>query len=139
MMADNLTFELVSPERLVASGEASIVTVPGTEGDMGIMANHAPVMTTLRPGLVEAKLEDGTDASFFVRGGFADITPQGVTVLAEFAVARSELTAELFAEQKTKAQAEFDAATAGKDEAKIANARSYLEQLNHMEPSILPA
>ena len=138
-MADNFTFELVSPEKLVASGEASIVTVPGADGDMGIMGNHAPVMTTLRPGVVQATMADGADASFFVRGGFADITPAGVTVLAEFAVPMGEMTREIFAEQKARAQADYDAAHKTSDDAKIANARSYLDQLNHMEPTILPA
>lgn len=138
-MADSFTFELVSPERLVASGEASIVTVPGSDGDMGVMGNHAPVMTTLRPGVVQATMTDGSDASFFVRGGFADITPQSVTVLAEFALPMSEMTREIFDVQRERAQADYDAAHRTNDEAKIANARSYLDQLNHLEPTLLPA
>ncbi len=52
---------------------------------MGVMANHAPVMTSLRPGIVNATMEDGSDAEFFVRGGFAEVSPESVTVLAEFA------------------------------------------------------
>ena len=63
-MADTFTFELVSPEKLLLSGDAEIVTVPGVEGDMGVLANHAPVMTSLRPGLIELKLGDGTESSF---------------------------------------------------------------------------
>lgn len=103
---------------------------------MGVLVNHAPVMTSLRPGLVKAKLTDGSEQSYFVRGGFADITPQSLTVLAEFALPQSELTREIFDEQKAHAtQAINDAANAEEE----ANARSYLEQLNHLEPTILPA
>lgn len=138
-MADNFTFELVSPEQLLASGEAQIVTVPGTEGDMGILAGHAPVMTSLRPGLVTADLADGGETSYFVRGGFADISPVGVTILAEFAVPQKELTSEMFDEQKRIAQEDYDKHHEAGDEAKAANAQSFLNQLNHLEPTILPA
>ena len=94
-MADGFTFELVSPEKLLVSGDAEIVSVPGSEGDMGVLANHAPVMTSLRPGIVNAKMADGSEQSFFVRGGFADITPSSLTVLAEFAVPEAEMTDEM--------------------------------------------
>ncbi len=136
-MADSFTFELVSPEQLLASGEAGIVTIPGTEGDMGVLAGHAPVMTSLRPGLVTADLTDGGETSYFVRGGFADISPSGVTILAEFAVAKSELTREMFDEQKRIAQEDYDRHHEAGDEAKAANARTYLDQLNHLEPAVL--
>ncbi|MEE9313484.1 MAG: F0F1 ATP synthase subunit epsilon [Rhizobiaceae bacterium] len=138
-MADNFTFELVSPEKLLLSGDAEMVTVPGAEGDMGILANHSPVMTTLRPGLIEVKMGDGSESSFFVRGGFADITPTGLTVLAEFAVPKAELTREMFEEQKKIAQEEHDAHHEAGDDEKKQAARSYLDQLNHLEPTLLPA
>ena len=133
------TFELVSPERLLVSGEASVVTLPGADGDMGVMENHAPVMTSLRPGLVSATMEDGSDAEFFVRGGFAEVSPESVTVLAEFALLRRDLTPDVFSEQKRLAQEDFDAHHKSGDEEKAANARSYLDQLNHLEPTLLPA
>ena len=136
-MADNFTFELVSPEKLLLSGEAEIVTIPGTEGDMGVQVNHMPVMTSLRPGLVEAKMTDGSEASFFVAGGFADVSPSGVTVLAEFSVPRAELTREIMDEQIRLAQEAHDSHEDGDD--KKANARAYLDQLNHLTPTILPA
>jgi len=138
-MADGFTFELVSPEKLLLSGDASIVAIPGSEGDMGIMANHAPVMTSLRPGIVVAEMGDGNSQSFFVRGGFADITPTALTVLAEFAVPSAEMTREVFDEQKRIAQEEHDLAHSEGDDDKAANARSYLDQLNHLEPTLLPA
>lgn len=138
-MAENFTFELVSPEKLLLSGDAELVTVPGVEGDMGILSNHAPVMTSLRPGLVGAKMGDGTENTFFVRGGFADITATSVTVLAEFAVPKAEMTREIFDEQKRLAQEAYDAHHAAGDEEKKANAHTFLEQLNSLEPTLLPA
>lgn len=138
-MAENFTFELVSPEELLVSGEAEIVTLPGTEGDMGVLANHAPVMTSLRPGIVSAKMAEGEDKSYFLRGGFADIGPSGVTILAEFAVESSALTREIFDEQKRIAQEEHDRHEAAGDEEKLANAKAFLDQLNSLEPTILPA
>ena len=138
-MANTFTFELVSPEKLLLSGDAEIVTVPGVEGDMGILANHAPVMTSLRPGLIEIKMGDGTEASFFVRGGFADITPESVTVLAEYAIAKKDLTREMFEEQKKIAQEQHDAHHEAGDDEKKQAARSYLDQLNHLEPNLLSA
>lgn len=137
-MADGFTFELVSPEMLLVSGEAEIVSIPGAEGDMGVLANHAPVMTSLRPGLVNAKMADGAEQSYFVRGGFADVTQETLTVLAEFAVPQAEMTREIFAEQQKLAQEEFDKHHAAGNAEAAANARSYLEQLNHLEPVLLP-
>jgi len=138
-MADSFTFELVSPERLLVSEEASIVTLPGADGDMGVMANHAPLMTSLRPGVIALTKANSGDESYFVRGGFADISPSGLTVLAEFALPVAEMTKEIFDAQKALAQAEYDAAHAESDEAKTANARAYLDQLTHMEPTLIPA
>ncbi len=134
-MADGFTFELVSPEKLLLSGDAEIVSIPGTEGDMGVLANHAPVMTSLRPGIVEAKMADGEEQAFFVRGGFADVTPTTLTVLAEFAVPKAELTREVLDEQIKVAQELYDTHHAAGDEEKAANARSYLDQLNSLEPA----
>ena len=95
-MADpTLPFELVSPTSLLAEGEARIVTLPGAEGDMGVMSNHAPVMTGLRTGIVEIELSSKKSESFFVRGGFADIGAERLTILAEFAVPESEMTKEM--------------------------------------------
>lgn len=92
-MADTMQFDLVSPERKLASFEASEVQIPGSEGDMTAMPDHMPVITTLRPGIVRAKGADG-DQEFVVSGGFAEITQTSLSVLAESAVARSDVTAE---------------------------------------------
>ena len=85
MAAAKLHFSLVSPERELFSGDVDQVDAPGTEGDFGVLAGHAPFMTTLKEGVVRV-YNDGRVRSFEVRGGFADVTPEGLTVLAEHAV-----------------------------------------------------
>jgi F-type H+-transporting ATPase subunit epsilon len=92
-MPDAFKFELVSPERLLVSGEVEQVLVPGAEGDMTVLAHHAPVLTTLRPGLLDIGLPGGEHQRFFIRGGFAEIGPSGLTVLAETAIDLVELDA----------------------------------------------
>jgi F-type H+-transporting ATPase subunit epsilon len=121
-----LSFDLVSPERLLISGEADMVTVPGADGDMGIMAGHAPVITTLRPGLVEVVGGSGQENRIFVRGGFAEVTPKGLTILAETAIPLVELDAEALAQQIK--DLEEDVADATTDEAR----RSAQERLDHL-------
>lgn len=88
-MADSFTFELVSPERLLVSAEVESVVIPGTEGEMTVMAHHAPVMTTVKPGIVTIRTTAGAEESFVVFGGFADILPTCCTLLAESAVTAS--------------------------------------------------
>ena len=81
-MAERLKFDLVSPEKLVLSAEVDMVEVPGAEGDFGVLPNHSPVMAMLRPGTLTVE-GDGKRQSFELDGGFVDVTPEGVTVLAE--------------------------------------------------------
>src|ERR1700761_306715 len=90
-MADKkIAFDLVSPERLLLTEEADMVTVPGTEGYMGVMAGHAPLVSTLRAGMIDM-LDGGVDTRFFILGGFAEISATKVTVLADRAMPMSEL------------------------------------------------
>lgn len=91
----NLQFDLVSPERRLASLEASEVQIPGADGDMTAMEGHAPTITTLRPGVLRVVHGGGTD-EYVVVGGFAEITATGVSVLAERAMHKSEVTQEAF-------------------------------------------
>ena len=84
-MSDALTFELVSPEKKLASAEAEAVTIPGMEGDLTAMANHAPFLTTMRPGYVVVR-NGASEDRYFVTGGFAEISDNVVSVLAEEAV-----------------------------------------------------
>jgi F-type H+-transporting ATPase subunit epsilon len=91
-MAGNLQFDLVSPERRLASVQATEVQIPGADGDMTAMEGHAPTITTLRPGVLRAVSADGTKA-YVVTGGFAEITANSVSVLAERAIPLEEVTA----------------------------------------------
>ena len=81
-MADKVQFDLVSPERLVFSAAVDAVQIPGAEGDFGVLPNHSPVMAMIRPGTLLVE-NDGKTQSFELSGGFADVTANGVTVLAE--------------------------------------------------------
>ena len=103
-MADTLTFELVSPERKLASVEAEAITIPGMEGDLTAMANHAPFLTTLRPGYVVVR-NGAAEERYFVTGGFAEISDNTVSVLAELAVEGSSVDAEWLGEQISTAEA----------------------------------
>lgn len=107
-----MQFELVSPERKLASVEASEVQIPGAEGDFTAMPDHAPVITTLRPGYLTVVSAAGTD-QYFVTGGFAEVSGESTTVLAERAYAKADMTAELQAELLAEAEAAH--ASAGTD------------------------
>ncbi len=83
-MADTkVAFELVAPERLLASIDADMVVIPGADGDFGVLPNHAPLMSLLRPGVISVYQGDKIDRRLFVAGGFAEVNEQGCTVLAE--------------------------------------------------------
>ncbi|MAM96081.1 F0F1 ATP synthase subunit epsilon [Parvibaculum sp.] len=126
-MAEKLSFDLVSPERLLISEQVDLVTVPGTEGDMGIMGGHAPVMSTLRPGVIGVEAEGQPERHYFVRGGFAEVTPAGLTVLAEHTVPLDELDA---------AALELEIENAGQDVADAktdAKRQAAQEKLDHLK------
>jgi F-type H+-transporting ATPase subunit epsilon len=93
-MAGTVQFDLVSPERRLASVVATEVQIPGADGDMTAMEGHVPVITTLRPGILKAQGPEGVRA-FAVTGGFAEITPSAVTVLAERAIPVEEVSSAL--------------------------------------------
>ena len=84
-MAAKLHFSLVSPQRELFAGDVDQVDAPGSEGDFGVLAGHAPFMTTLKEGRVKA-YDGDTTMVFDVKGGFADVTAEGLTILAEYAV-----------------------------------------------------
>ena len=90
-MADTMQFDLVSPERRLASMQVTAVQIPGADGDMTAMADHAPTITTLRPGVLKVEGPEGT-AEYVVTGGFAEISSGGVSVLAERAVTKGDMT-----------------------------------------------
>jgi len=90
-MADTLQFSLVSPAKEVFSGEVDHVIAPGSEGLFGVLPKHAPFMATLKRGVVTVKRSGEADMHIFVRGGVADVTPDGFTILAEEAIPTDEL------------------------------------------------
>src|ERR1700736_2677865 len=114
-MAVTFNFELVTPERLLLSAAAEQVVVPGSEGDFAVLAGHAPVISTLRPGVLEITLAQGKQR-IFVKKGVAEADPERLTVLAQTAVAVDELdAARLSAELRT---AEAELAEAKDDQSK---------------------
>ena len=118
-MADKIKFDLVSPERLLLSKQVDMVTVPGTEGYMGVIAGHAPLVSTLRAGMIDM-LDEGVDTRFFIRGGFVEINPTKVTVLAEQAVPFSELQLATLDQSIADAQEDEIAAKTDADRARAA-------------------
>ena len=106
-MADTMQFDLVSPERKLASGQATAVRIPGADGDFTAMPQHAPSVATLRPGLLSVDMDGGT-TEFAVTGGFAQVTADNATVLADAAMPKAEVTADFLAE--------LVAATSGEDD-----------------------
>jgi F-type H+-transporting ATPase subunit epsilon len=108
-------FELASPARLVFSGEVEQVDVPGAEGDFGVLAGHAPLISALRPGILTIR-EGGGAKRLYVRDGFAEVNASGLTVLAEFATPVEEL-------DSGEIQKEIEVAEVRLTEAKEGNAR----------------
>ncbi len=109
-MADVMQFDLVSPERRLASQEATSVQIPGMEGDITAMPNHGAFLTTLRPGIVT--VQNGADTKeYFVTGGFAEISETGASVLAEKAVAKSDVTSEFLDEVLVAAETALENAS----------------------------
>jgi F-type H+-transporting ATPase subunit epsilon len=89
--SSSFKFELVSPERVLLSEEVKMVTVPGEEGDFGVLARHAPLLSSIRPGVVSVTALDGGVRKIFVAGGFADVGPELLSVLAEEAIDVTDL------------------------------------------------
>ncbi|MEA2839469.1 MAG: F-type H+-transporting ATPase subunit epsilon [Methylobacteriaceae bacterium] len=132
-MLDPFHFELVSPERLMFSGEVEAVIVPGTEGQFTVLKDHAPLMTRLKPGIVEVDETDTKKSRLFVRGGFADVAPSGLTILAELAMPVEDFDAAAVAAQIK--DAEEDVADATADEQKRL-ASEKLDQLRELKEAL---
>jgi F-type H+-transporting ATPase subunit epsilon len=111
-------FELVSPDKLLFNGAAQSVLVPGADGDFQVLRDHAPVMTALRPGVVAIEEEGGKTTRFFVRGGFADVNPGGLILLAETAIPAEDVSAARLDEEIKNA--EEDLADAPEDNKRLA-------------------
>jgi F-type H+-transporting ATPase subunit epsilon len=130
-MADGkIHLDLVSPERLLLSDDVDMVTVPGADGYFGILPGHAPVMSALRPGVIEIKggVEDG-DMKLFIRGGFAEVTPTQVSVLAEEAIPFPDFTVEMLDQRIKDAEEEMIAAPTEADKARVNESLDQLKLL----------
>lgn len=121
-MAEGVKIEIVSPEVLVLSAEARSVTVPGAEGYLTVLGAHAPLMTVLKPGFVTVVDTSGANKSYFVGGGFADISDAGVTILAEEAKPASEFGRTEIEARIAQAQQALNAATEIEDKQAAQNA-----------------
>jgi F-type H+-transporting ATPase subunit epsilon len=102
-MAGTLKFEIVSPEKVLLSGDAEQVMLPGSEGDMTVLPGHAPVISTLRPGMIEADLGE-SKARIYVKSAFVEVTPARVTVLADNAYSFEDLNAEIVSRELAEAE-----------------------------------
>ena len=122
-----LHFELVSPARLLFSGDVDSVVIPGTEGEMTILPQHAPLLSTLKPGVITVTKTGGSTDRIFVKGGMVEVNPKGLTVLAEVAIPMAELNAAALAQQIRNA--EEDVADAKSDEGR----RKANESLEHLK------
>jgi len=130
-MADKISFDLVSPEKLLLSEEADMVTIPGTEGEMGVMAGHMPLITTLRPGVIS--VSGGANERFVVLGGFAEVNQSKVTVLAEEAIPAADFTQTVLDSRITQAAEDLNQA---KTDAEKSARQSYLDNLQMLRLAV---
>ncbi|EYD77569.1 ATP synthase epsilon chain [Rubellimicrobium mesophilum DSM 19309] len=130
-MADTMQFDLVSPERRLSSLQAREVQIPGSDGDMTAMAGHVPTITTLRPGVLRVVHSGGAD-EFVVSGGFAEITATNVSVLAEQALTRADLTAEVHDRLVAEAREAVAAAQAAGDSGRLDDASKFLADVTSL-------
>jgi F-type H+-transporting ATPase subunit epsilon len=131
-MAEPFQFELVSPERELMSEPVDQVVVPGSEGYFTVLKGHAPFMSTMKPGVVD--VVNGNDTlRIFVRGGFADVSPAGLTILAEQAIPLDEVDAEMLAQDIRNTEEDV---TDAKDGAARDAAETRLNQLREVQAAL---
>jgi F-type H+-transporting ATPase subunit epsilon len=131
-MADKLHFDLVAPEARVFAGEVDMVVVPGSEGDFGVLAGHAPFMSTIRSGAIA--IHDGAQVTrTFIHGGFAEVTPDGLTILAEEAIDLTEIDPAEVERQLTEAREDLGQA---RDEAEERDAENLVHKLEALMSAI---
>ncbi|PVB61368.1 F0F1 ATP synthase subunit epsilon [Labrenzia sp. 011] len=135
-MAELFQFELVSPERQLLSAHVAEVVVPGVEGEFGVLKDHSPLVSTINPGILKVRNDDGGWVEYFVRGGFAEISSGVLSVLAEQAVPVTEISAEQL--DLAIRNAEEDLADAKDDNAKQ-KAEMTLSQLRDVAEALKSA
>ena len=131
-MAETLHFDLVSPERRLFSGDVEQVVVPGEEGDFAVLPKHAPFMTVIRPGAITVS-DGGQDSRTFIHGGFAEVTPNGLTILAEEAIPVADIDAEKLAQDIADLREDLDVAKTDEEREEI---EASLERLVAMQASL---
>jgi F-type H+-transporting ATPase subunit epsilon len=136
-LAEPFKFDLVAPDRLLVSEEVESVVVPGREGYFTVLARHAPLISTLKPGQIEVKAVSGGTQKFFVSGGFADVSPAGLTILADKAIPLESLGAEHLEAEISAAEANL--AAAGEDHERRLVAETKLSELRDVQRWIIPA
>jgi len=125
-------FDLVSPERLLISGEVNQVDVPGAEGDFGVLAGHAPFVTTLRPGILTIK-RNGGEERIVVFGGFAEVSPSGLTVLADVATAVEDFDKAVLDAQIKKTEEKVKKLEKGSDNSALDKEISRLDHFKSLD------
>ena len=125
-------FDLVSPEKLLFAGDVGQVDLPGSEGDLGVLAGHAPLVTALRPGIITVYREGG-DLRIVVNGGFAEVGPAGLTVLADTAVPLEAFDRAVLTGEIKDTEEDFADATEGGQRDKLA---SRLDQLRALQAAL---
>jgi F-type H+-transporting ATPase subunit epsilon len=129
-MLDKIAFDIVSPERLLMSDEAEMVTVPGSDGDFGVLAGHMPLISTLRPGLVSIQAATASgDSRFFVLGGFAEVNPLKLIILAEEAIPIASIDVEALEQRIRNTEEDLELAKLDADRARVAEQLDHLRQL----------
>ena len=128
-MAEGTKLEIVSPEKLLLSETVKSVTVPGTDGYFTVLGDHAPFMTTMKPGFVTVVNSAGISHVYYVRGGFAEVNAQGLTLLAETAIPYADLDGAAIARQIKDAEEDVNDAKTDTARAKAAEALDHLKAL----------
>jgi F-type H+-transporting ATPase subunit epsilon len=129
-MADSFHFELISPERQLISASLAEAVIPGQEGDLAALPNHALLIAQIRPGILTTRSTTNVQKQYFLRGGFADVGPEETVVLAEYAVPLEDFTAEMLEDEIAQAQQAFDEAH---DDASRFAAQDRLERVQSLK------
>jgi F-type H+-transporting ATPase subunit epsilon len=128
-MADKIHFDLVSPERLLLSEDVDMVTLPGTEGYFGVLAGHAPVISSLRPGVIEVTGGETPGLRLFIRGGFAEVDAKKVIVLAEDAISMADFNLAALDQRIADTEEDLVAAKTDAERARVGEQLDHLKQL----------
>jgi F-type H+-transporting ATPase subunit epsilon len=122
-------FELVAPERLVFSGDVESVVVPGTEGEFTVLKDHAPIVSALRPGIIVIEETPAAIRRLFVRGGYAEIAPSGLTILADNALPLEEVDAQTVDAEIERFEEEMERASTDEARRLAVEKRDHLREL----------